>query len=704
MAEKPLEFSLVSFTTEKLEVRVRNTSGKVLDRSLAVEFYPPKYLVSGEVNAASIAAATNEKPIGVATLDKVVTRPEGWSVWAKREASDSSVIILLLNDMDQEGNEVAAPAPLASGAEFVVRVPLNPRADRADVNLLYGYQHGTDPEKDVRIDGQLELKAETTGWSPDVTLTTNQASPTAIPPTTLVKIFWHIKDGVSATLRGPLPEGNAEFTLSPEPGAVFKLSDGFVEVRVVSSMTYLLQAVVKGPDGKSNVQVVRMLTLDTNNRKHLYVWPRPGRVLPHGLIEIDWAAWGVEQVQLSVGVHTTRTIALTQQTLGRFYEGSGVMRVRATRLVNNVRTSSEAIAIDAPGEDTKTKTVQVISWVKVNKLGVGGNVWALAVVAPKMALLSIEGLHVADVGNSDPAPQNLEFKLKTPREPIQWAALAAVEKRFVCLRRRDPSPDFELASFTPDGDPEAIPPATPPPDIRNLALSPRAVFDLVGFGKRAYYVVEAPPLRGPGLIRRAFSVGFDDKTKRSDLRPEPLLEPHLGFRLYSFDNGLYALNRATGQMLRFDLTREGTLDQPKKAASAVKKLEGGREQSMVADGLVVPLGRVLVVLSPTAVPSIDSLQQYGLKNTLNYTSSQAEDANAPQDLVYNPQKDYWARCGHDLDVKPDALAAFRGGDSTRLWVIQPDGEMYTLAVGSESLFALDYLPKALTKPLPPYVK
>ena len=701
MAEKPLEFSLVTFTSERLEVKVKNTGDKVLDRSLAVEFYPPKYLVSREVNAASVAASTNEKPIGVATLEKVVTRPEGWSVWAKREASDSSVIILLLNDMDPEGDDVAPPTGLAPGAEFVVRIPLNPQAARANVNLLYSYQHGIDPEKDARVDGQLELKAETTNWAPAVTLTTNQPSPTAIPPATLVKIFWHIEDGVKATLRGPLPEGNSEQTLSNAPNAVFKMSDGFVEVRVVGAMTYLLQAEVTR-EGQPKVEVVRMLSLDTSNKKHLYVWPRPSRVLPHGLIEIDWAAWGVEQVQLAVGGHTTRTITLTQQTLGRFYEGSGVMRVSATRFVNNVKTTGEAITIDAPGEDSKTKNVQVISWVKVNRLGVKGHMWGLAVVAPKIALLTFEGLYIADVGRSDPAPENLAFKLKTPTARLQWAALTAVEKRFVCMRRTDPSPDFELVPFTTDGNQDTPPPATLPRDIVNLNLSPRAVFDLVGFGKRAYFVVEAPPVSGPGIIRRAFSVGFDgDKT---DLRPEPLLEPHVGFRLVSFANGLYALNRTTGQMLRFDHTKAGTLDQPKRAASAVKKIEGGREQSMIADGLLVPVGQVLVVLSPTSVPSIDSLQPYGLQNTLNYTSSQSDADDVPQDLVYNPQKDYWARCGHDLDVKPEAVAAFRGGDSARLWVMQPDGETYTLAVGSESLFAHDYVPKDLTKPLPPYVK
>ena len=48
-------------------------------------------------------------------------------------------------------------------------------------------------------------------------------------------------------------------------------------------------------------------------------------------------------MQISVSGHTTRTIPLTQQTLGRFYEGSGMMRVSATKEINGMRTLSEAI-------------------------------------------------------------------------------------------------------------------------------------------------------------------------------------------------------------------------------------------------------------------------------------------------------------------------------------------------------------------------
>ena len=141
------------------------------------------------------------------------------------------------------------------------------------------------------------------------------------------------------------------------------------------------------------------------------------------------------------------------------------------------------------------------------------------------------------------------------------------------------------------------------------------------------------------------------------------------------------------------------------AASAVTK-GLGLPQSMIKQGLIVPVGHVLTVLSPNSVPSLAELEPFGLHNVLGYLGQKAPEPSQntiPQDLVYNPQKNYWARCGHDLDVKPGAVAVFRGGGSPRLWVMQPDGETCTLAVGSESLFAHDYWLDFPTKPLPPYI-
>jgi len=72
-----------------------------------------------------------------------------------------------------------------------------------------------------------------------------------------------------------------------------------------------------------------------------------------------------------------------------------------------------------------------------------------------------------------------------------------------------------------------------------------------------------------------------------------------------------------------------------------------------------------------------------------------------QDLIYNPQTDEWSPCGHGLNIKTGAVAAYRGGASKRLWVVQPDWEMKTLTGASEDLFAQDYVNKFPSEPLPP---
>lgn len=698
-----LEISLLTVTANQLEIKVKNTSSASLDKVLVIELQPPMYLVSDELSEAAREASLSLDPPGAKNLEGIVSGPGGWSVWARRESSDSSTAIMFMNGVNVSAENLI-PVKLAADAEFTIRIPLDPGANRDNVSLLYSYKHGTD-SRELPITGSLVLNSDTTWAGPDVTLTTDHRTPTAIDPKDPVKIMWTIKDGVSATLRGPLPGGNTELTLSSDPQADFKIAEGALDVHVVGPMTYLLQAEVKRPDGKPNVQVVRMLSLDKSKGKHLYLEPRPAKVLPHGLIEIDWTAWGLKTVQLSVSNHTTRNITLTRQTLGRFFEGTGVMRVSASP-----DTGTETIQITGePEGGQKTKLVSVIRWVHMTKpdLSEGNLPLGLTVIAPKIALLTPEGLYIADVGAFDPqtALKKLLFVNKTPGTDAVLAALTAADKRFVCLRRTNPqsNPDFEFAPYSSNGDPDDIPPVTLPPDVRNLALNPKVTFDLVGFGKRSYLALEVN--QRWGIIRRAFSVGFDSNTKKADLRSESLLEWMLGYRLLSFDNALYALNRESGRMFRFELTDDGRLDLPREAASAVKELENGKQESMVQKGSLVPVGGVLVVMNPTSFPSVASLEKYGLHNVLSYKTTQSpdDDPNSiPQDLVYNPQKNYWARCGHDLNVREGAVAAFRGGDSPRLWVVQPNAETYTLAVGSETLLSHDYRRDFPTKPLPPY--
>lgn len=695
MAENLLELTAVTFTATQLAIKVKNISGKSLDQRLVIEFYPPAYLVDDKINAAAIAAATNDNPPGAKGLAGIVTGPQGWSIWVRRETSDSSLIIVLINDMDQNGGDLPSPVKLPAGGEFNVSIPLDPTANRAHIDLLYSYQQDTADA----IHGKLELKPEQTTWNPDVTLFTTHTNPLMVKPGDLVKVSWKIKDGVSAILRGPLPGGNSEFELSNSPNADLKITEGSVDVRVMGAMTYVLQAQVTRPNNP-NVEVVRMLSLDTPNNKYLYVYTNPQKVMPHGLIEINWAAWGVNEVEINVrnsgGTHTTRTIALTQQTKGRSYEGSGVMRISASKVV------SEIVELFAEGLNKAGTEASVVSWRAMEKPDLRGQPLAIAMLIPSLAVLTTEGLFIAEVREHDPDPpmKKLPFNKLSRETPRQWLSLAAADGRFVVLRRTNQD-DLEVAPYTVRGAAEDIAPLNLPADLRPLVAREGTTFQCVGLGTRVYVVIEGglPEAK----VRRAFSVAFDSRAKKGEFRPEPLLEPLIGYSLVSFDGALYALSPNSGRMFRYGVTKTGTVEEPRAAATAIKE-DDPRKESMIFRGLFVPIGHVLAVLSPSSVPSVESLTRFGLQNVLSYEGQPGANPDTiPQDLVYNPQKNYWARCGHDLDVQTGALAAYRTSGSRRLWLIQPNLETHTLAVGSESLFAHDYVSAASTAALPPYL-
>jgi hypothetical protein len=692
MAEKLLELTSVSYTTKELVVKVKNVSGATLDRKLVIELSPPADLVDNRINAAATAAVTNKKPRGAKSLAGIVTGPQGWSVWVRREISDSTLFIGLFNDQDQDANNLPAPTKFAAGGEFNVTIPLDPTATHGHVDLLYSYQQGDDDS----VYGKIQLKLEQTTWTPKVELSTKHTNPTMVDPGSLVQVCWKIEDGVSAILRGPLPGGNPEIKLDTKEEAEFKLAGGSVDVRIMSATTYVLEAEVKR-EGHANVQVVRMLTFDTKNHKYLYVSLYPKDVLPHGLLEINWAAWGVSEITLNVSSgnirHTTRTIQLTQQTKGRSFEGTGVMRVSASK-------TGEKVVLSAESLDSESKEASVVSWEHLIKSDLKDPL-AMAVVAPKLAVVTAGGLFTADVGQSDPVQRltKLVFTKTSTETPKQWLTLAPDETRFVVLRRTNQD-DLEVAPYNLDGKPEGIAPVTLPADVSPLVARAGTVYDCVGFNKRVYVVVEGglPDAK----VRRAYSAKFDSNTKKSEYRPEPLLESLAGYRLVTFDGSLYALNRASGRMFRFDLTTSGTLAEPRAAASAIKE-ESPQKESMINDGVFVPLARTLAILNPSSVPSVKSLERFGLHNVLGYVAESSADPDSPQDLVYNPQKNYWARCGHDIDVKQGAVSAYRPTGSRRLWLIEANGETHTLAVGSESLFAHDYVSAVPTAALPPYL-
>lgn len=701
---KVLELTVHGFTANQLNIKVKNISGASLQKALTIDLSPPAYLMDNRVVAAARAAAESEDPPGVASLAGVVTGAP-WSVWAGADMTEASLTIFLFNTTDQAGKKLDPPIKLEAGAEFIIAIPLNPNAPRATVEFPYSYLYGG--RDGTRVDGKLELKSDTSGWTPDVTFMTDQQNPTTITPRTPVKIFWHIGNAVSGTLRGPLPGGNSELTLSDSTTSNYKLSDGSFQLIAVGPVTYLLHAEVKRPDGGPNVLVVKMLSLDVRaHEKYGYLEARPPRVLPFGLVEIDWAAWGVEEIFIDAG-GAGRRIILTEMTLSGDRQGIGVMRITAGQPRPDQQVLETTVNLNTEiGKTLKTEAstkFSVIPWRKMLKSAFTGQPVGIAFANEQLMLVTTAGLFVARVGSNDFDPINYDLTDKVPFSPVAapasrpkaWLAIAALGKKFMVLQQTAQN-DAQVALYNFDGQLEGVP-IDLPGDLRPLMTSNGTIFDLAVYAGRAYVVIEGS-LPG-GAVRRAFSVSFESTTKKRD---EPLLEQLVGYRMLIFDDTLYALNRDYGRVLRFSLKTNGELDQPSRAASAVIPTSG-KPSSMIRQGLIVPVGRVLAVLSPGSLPSLASLAGIGLQNILNYENlTPLRDPNAiPQDLVYNPQHDRWVRSGHGIEINPGMICGFRGGDSPRLWIIDPNGDTYTLTVGTEHLFSHDYVTRLPAKPLPP---
>lgn len=684
-------FEVASYTTTKLDIKVKNTSGEALDKALVIQLKPPKALMGNDVKTAADAARS--EPQSRKKLTGIVTAPAGLSVWATAGETNDSLGIMFKNDLNDAGAKVS-PTKIEAGAEFTISIPLDSTAARAAVIIFpFACKHSNGPV----LNGTVELKSQPDQWVPNVTLKTDQDNPTAIePPGKDIKILWNIENGVSATLRGPGPGGNVALELGTK---TFPLLNGELPIRAVGPVTYLLQAEVQNPATKQNVQITKVLMLDIKGSKQYgHIKASPERVLPFGPVKINWAAWGVNKVIIDIGGASTN-VDLTEMSLTGHYQGKGVLDITAGRGGPDESAETKAYLTVAQGPEFETAQVtgfRVISWRTMKNSKFNGTPVGMAVAGSVMGLLTTEGLWTANVGTNDFDPINynldpeLTFTKKVAETSKALLGLAAFGDKFAVLRQTNQN-DLQVVLYTAAGTVVGVP-VDLPGDWRPLVSRGGAVFEVAVFGGRVYVVAE-------NQQRRACSVVFEGATKT---REELALESLTGYRLLTFDGVLYALNRDSGNMFRFTLTADGKLE-PRKAASAVTQVSG-RQTSMVKQGMFLPVGNVMAVLSPSALPSLAALAPFSVQNVLKFeTPLMLRDAVISQDLVYNPQQDLWSRCGHALDLEPGMISCFRAGDSKRLWVIEPKGKTYTLTVSTEHLFAHNYDLDLVSKSLPVFL-
>lgn len=696
-----LDFAVLPATPGKLEIKIINSGTAAATDQLKIDIYLPVDLVDPRIRAAALEAP--KKPENIATLAGVVTvAGKDLSVWAFSHPSDEVVDIRISNNLDQtKGTALAAPVKIEAGAAFNVSIPITSQASRAQITIPYEYKYGT--KRGNPVTGSLEFTpAGDDSWKPTVSFTTDPVNSNMLKPGEKVTVSWAISDGVSATLRGPLPGGHSELTLSKASSSHFKIDKGSLETYAVGPAIYILDAEVRGPKNK-NVQVVRTLLLDTESTDHYAsLRVRPDRILPNGEFDILWAVWGVSEVVLRIEGDKSLELTLTERDLSGFYHGCGTWRVQVPKNaqpgVAQRETATLAAITDSP-LDAKHRDIFVETWKETGKVTYTGKPLGMAVSAPHMALLTTDGLWIAKVGNVDNGSSTPSFsKAAAAGQPTAWHALAAYEKGFIILRQtaeKGRMDGLQLVYYKSDGQSQEKPPIDLPEYVGLLIRKPGAVFDVAALNKRVYVVVELP--QHGGSLRAAYSVSFDSS---ADWENEPLIERLTNYRLLVFAGALYALNRDSGHLVRFILPESRDIEEASRAATAAKN-----GPSPTRTGLLVPIDGLLTVLGLDKPPSVKALALSEMTNVVDFSlkSENAEEVLEAtfQDLVYNPQKDEWAVCGQGLKIKPGAVAAFRGGNSKRLWVLQPDGKMYTLTGASNDLFTPGYISKFPSKGLLP---
>jgi hypothetical protein len=685
---KLLNFTVRSVTSSLAEIEIKNVSSTPLTDELFIEIHFPVALVDQRLSAAVAKARINTKPRNMASVAGIAMVGGGLSVWVFNHSDSNLIALRVLSYLDQgNGNALTSPVAVASGASFVIAVPLTKPVAGLQVTVPYIYRHGG--QEGESIHGSIDLNlTDTSGWKPQVSFSIDQPNSTMLKPGSKVKISWSIADGVSATLRGPLPGGHSELTLSNAPESDFRIDKGSLEIYAVGQATYFLDAQVRNPK-KENIQVIRTLFLDTKSvDKFASLRVRPNRVLPNGRVDIDWAVWGVEKATLRIGDRKSLTLSLTEQDLSRYYQGTGIWSERAVGKEDVTLT----IAGDSESDfEPKRATIDAAKWINVPTPKYTGKPIGLAVAGPAMALLTSDGLWLATVGSDDTTSSDPKFRKVTQDAASTWLGLGTYEQDFVVLSQKNIE-RLQLARYDSGGALRGV-----PIELGHLVLDPRipdSVFDVVSWGQRVYVTGEQRMFRGSE--RLVYSVTFQPEA----IRREDLLGQLKGYRLLSLADGLYGLNPNSGHLLRFGPPdHNGEIEVAYTAARAAST-----GHSMIRTGLPTAAGNLLVVLDPGDLRPLRRMPLSGLTNVADFrveTLKQGNREAVPEDVVYNPQKDKWIPCGQGLTIQPGAVAAFRGGKSERMWVLQPDGQMHTLTDASSRLFAPDYVDKFPPKALPP---
>lgn len=547
---------------------------------------------------------------------------------------------------------------------------------------------------------------------------------TALAMGTPVTLSWNITGCVQATLSGPVDYREPSQAIRPD-GTVCA---GSKRVLALGPATYQLTAEITGRGGsRVNVVIKRTLTLDVRKLDQFAnLILTPPSVLPGGTVTARWyirelpADERREAMLAWTDLHGQRRLQRLRASPGQTVSGEMNFIVPASP------GAADAVVRLQYGEETIERAFAIEPWQPAGRSPVAsGALRGMAFAGGRLVLCGENGIFLSRVGagggidgngvgrTNDPFPDFVREPIRVSDRPateakaealppdahrIQDAACLAVRafdaERVVAViaagNAEPGTPGYAEMTLIAPAVLSATYPATLTDDPIDTARPQRRDYQIGVLRGRIVVQVQRGPIDratdlNPRSSIRAFSISESDiRTGRAGWRGEPLLgtpelEPQYGWHMVDgFGNdrqSLFLVNEVTGALSRYDApinaallarardtgspallaqAREDIdLDDPKRATDIAPHLA-----PLLAGGPLVNVGGLLVALGA--------------------------------EVSYNPYTDKWQQGAFGDNARVGSVAAYRGDDEPRLWLVNPDGQRSSLPVDSPRLFSADY--------------
>lgn len=556
-------------------------------------------------------------------------------------------------------------------------------------------------------------------------------APNALAIGTPVTLTWSIADCVQATLSGPIDVRQPVLALKPSNG----VCAGSKKVLALGSATYQLTAELSGgPDSPASVVVTRTVGLDVVRFENLAnLTLTPPSVLPGGRVR---ARWYISELPAD-----DRREAVLSWT-----DANGNRRLQRLRASASQTTSGE-MSFAVPrrpgeadtavrlhyGEETIERSFAVERWQVAGRSSLEtGRLRGMAFAGGQLVLCSEKGLFLSDVGAgggigpgrvgkvNDPFPDFARVPITIGERPAAGGAAAGLPsiEQAPCLAVRAIDAERVAALVqieTPAAGSPGYAELTLLSPAKRLASHPVTLADgPVDPGAAQLRDYQIGMLRGRIMVQvqigprdrstdlnprssiKALSIAEGDiRASTAGWRAEPALatdelSPRYGWYLadgFGADNAaLFLVNAVTGATARYEastasiqgLEEARASGSPVRLAAAREAVEidfptsarplGKEQAGALADGPMLNVGGVLVALGAGA--------------------------------AYNPQTNEWQPGSFGEAGGKGSVAAYRGDNEPRLWLMKANGERLSLPVESPRLFVADYFENGRAASLP----